>query len=126
MNNLIKYIRSRSKKTKTLSFKDIGYLHSLCQDLYKDLLLEKGVMHYANPSLWTNLVDYRNRSWEINGPALLDKSDSYIYMYVINYDKLDFTEDFMSNPPPYFSMCGAVDNLQPTGTCFKIRVDYYV
>lgn len=120
-DRLYNVVYSRSKNYEYITQKDLISLYNISSKIYYNMCLDENLPHVIQPKLFET-ADAHRRSWEINGPSNVYNEDE-IYMYCISYKKLHFHPDVANNFPSWYSPCTSDENLQPSGTCFKIKVD---
>ena len=111
----------RTKKSKYITRRDLDSLHSMSLKLYDDLCSKAHAMHVVQPELYV-VTDAHYRIWEINGPSSLFGEDG-IYMYCIYHYRLQFEDELIEDMPDWYAPVLPEENLEPTGTCFKVKVD---
>lgn len=111
----------RTKKSRYITRRDLDSLHSMSLKLYDDLCSKAHAMHVVQPELYV-VTDAHYRIWEINGPSSLFDEDE-IYMYCIYHYRLQFEDELIEDMPDWYAPVSPEENLEPTGTCFKVKVD---
>lgn len=114
-------IYNKTNKSKLITRKDLDSLYSICHKLYYDLCLSENTAHVVQPQLFA-VTDAHYRIWDINGPSNIFSEDD-IYMYCIYHRRLQFEDKLKMDMPSWCSPVSNGENLQPFGTCFKIKVD---
>lgn len=120
-DRLYNAIYSKYKNYEYITQKDLISLYNISSKIYYDMCLAENLPHVIQPKLFET-ADAHRRSWEINGPSNIYDEDE-IYMYCISYQRLQLHPNITDNLPSWYSPCGPNEDLQPSGTCFKIKVD---
>jgi hypothetical protein len=118
------YIYNKTKKSKYITSQDLHKLYTMAQALYIELCASHNTPQIVQPQLFV-ITDYHYRIWELNGPSNLYDEDN-IYMYCIYHNRLQFEDKLLNNMPPWYFPASSDENLEPNGTCFKLKVDQII